>query len=98
MAPLPAQTAGSNRSLAPRLQNRPISACWRLGVGAGIGDKPVGEQDGERQRGLAEARPHYHGHRARLRKRFLEGSPDTMADYELLEMVLYGAFPRYDTK
>jgi DNA repair protein RadC len=63
-----------------------------------MSDKSTGEQDGEGKRGLAEARPHYHGHRARLRKRFLEGSPDAMADYELLEMVLYGAFPRTDTK
>src|SRR5579862_1111057 len=49
-------------------------------------------------RGLGEAPPHFHGHRARLRTRFLEGSPETMQDYELLEMVLYGAFPRADTK
>jgi DNA repair protein RadC len=62
------------------------------------GRKPHSEQERKPQRGLAEAPPHYHGHRARLRKRFLDGSPDTMADYELLEMVLYGSFPRTDTK
>jgi DNA repair protein RadC len=38
------------------------------------------------------------GHRNRLRKRFREAGPDGLADYELLEMVLYGAFPRGDTK
>jgi len=68
------------------------------GRGRGMGGKTAGEQGGGKERGLAEARPHYHGHRARLRKRFLEGSPETMEDYELLEMVLYGAFPRTDTK
>jgi DNA repair protein RadC len=61
------------------------------------GNKPDSEQRKGR-RGLAEAPAHYHGHRARLRQRFLESSPDTMQDYELLEMVLYGAFPRSDTK
>ncbi|MCW9040536.1 MAG: DNA repair protein RadC [Rhodospirillales bacterium] len=42
--------------------------------------------------------PHYHGHRKRLRERFVKGGPDAVADYELLEMVLYGALPRRDTK
>jgi DNA repair protein RadC len=64
----------------------------------GIGGKPTNKRDREGERELADARPHYHGHRARLRQRFLESSPDTMQDYELLEMVLYGAFPRSDTK
>jgi len=50
------------------------------------------------QPGLTEAPPHYHGHRARLRKRFLQSPPEAMPDYELLEMVLYGALPRTDTK
>jgi len=58
------------------------------------GGKPFGKGGRE----LADAPPHYHGHRARLRKRFLESSADAMQDYELLEMVLYGAFPRGDTK
>ena len=35
------------------------------------------------------ARPHYRGHWARLRKRFLEGGADALPDYELLELVLY---------
>ena len=38
------------------------------------------------------------GHRQRLRERFRNGGADAMADYELLEMVLFGAFPRIDTK
>src|SRR5580704_14870646 len=62
------------------------------------GGNPDSKEERKHRRGFAEAPPHYHGHRARLRQRFLDGSPDTMADYELLEMVLYGAFPRTDTK
>ena len=33
--------------------------------------------------------PHYRGHWARLRERFLNGRADALPDYELLEMVLY---------
>lgn len=39
----------------------------------------------------------YHGHRERLRQRFLKG-PAAIADYELLEMILFGARTRGDTK
>ncbi|MBX3581000.1 MAG: DNA repair protein RadC [Rhizobiaceae bacterium] len=45
----------------------------------------------------AEEKPHYLGHRDRLRKRFAV-SGDTMPDYELLELLLYKAIPRGDTK
>ena len=38
------------------------------------------------------------GHRKRLRQRFRDGGPDGIADYELLEIVLYGAFRQGDTK
>lgn len=42
--------------------------------------------------------PHYHGHRQRLRQRFLEGGAEALPDYELLEMILFLAIPRVDTK
>jgi DNA repair protein RadC len=45
-----------------------------------------------------EAEPHYVGHRDRLRARFLAGGPDALPDYELLELVLFAAIPRRDTK
>ncbi len=38
------------------------------------------------------------GHRERLRTRFREAGSDAVADYELLEMILYRAYPRGDTK
>lgn len=37
-------------------------------------------------------------HRARLRERFMNGGPDAMPDYELLELVLFRAIPRRDVK
>ncbi|OAI44105.1 hypothetical protein AYO42_05310 [Rhizomicrobium sp. SCGC AG-212-E05] len=38
------------------------------------------------------------GHRDRLRTRFLQGGADAMPDYELLELTLFAALPRRDTK
>lgn len=43
-------------------------------------------------------KPHHVGHRARLRARFLKGGADALPDYELLELVLFRAIPRRDTK
>ncbi len=48
--------------------------------------------------GEAPIKPHYLGHRERLRERFREGGPDALPDYELLEMVLFRAIKRGDTK
>lgn len=42
--------------------------------------------------------PHYVGHRERLRERFLAGGPDSLPDYELLELALFAAVPRRDVK
>ena len=42
--------------------------------------------------------PHYFGHRERLRRRFREGGADVLPDYELLELILFRAAPRRDTK
>ncbi len=38
------------------------------------------------------------GHRKRLRARLLTAGPDSVADHELLELVLFLALPRRDTK
>ncbi len=38
------------------------------------------------------------GHRKRLRDRFLNAGPGALADYELLELILFSALPRIDTK
>ena len=42
--------------------------------------------------------PHYHEHRTRLRKRFEDTGADALADYELLELLLFRVVPRRDTK
>lgn len=43
-------------------------------------------------------KPHHLGHRERLRQRFRSGGADALPDYELLELLLYRAIPRQDTK
>lgn len=46
----------------------------------------------------AEPRPHYLGHRQRLRERVLAGGTEALPDYELLEFLLFPAKPRSDVK
>ena len=41
---------------------------------------------------------HYHGHRERLRTRLREAGSAALADYELLELVLFRAIPQKDVK
>lgn len=38
------------------------------------------------------------GHRQRMRQRLLKAGPDSLADHEMLEMILFIALPRRDTK
>lgn len=43
-------------------------------------------------------KPHYTGHRDRLRQRFIDSGPDALHDYEVLELLLFSAIPRKDVK
>lgn len=45
-----------------------------------------------------EGKPHYHGHRQRLREKFRDHGPQPLADYELIELLLCLAIPREDVK
>jgi DNA repair protein RadC len=49
-------------------------------------------------RGTNSEKPGYVGHRDRLRKRLLAGGMEPIADYELLEFLLFAANARRDTK
>jgi DNA repair protein RadC len=46
----------------------------------------------------ADDKPHYLGHRDRLRERLLHAGPEALSDYELLEFLLFSARPRGDMK
>tara|TARA_R110002126_G_scaffold13118_1_gene56141 strand:- start:386575 stop:387267 length:693 start_codon:yes stop_codon:yes gene_type:complete len=47
---------------------------------------------------IKEEKPHHTGHRERLRQRFVKGGAEALADYELLELLLFMAIPRKDIK
>ena len=55
----------------------------------GVQAKP---RDDEREK------PSHFGHRQRLRDRFLKGGANALADYELLELLLFPGKPRQDVK
>lgn len=65
-----------------------------------------GTSDGDQTRrpdvpltAIADQRaPHFHNHRLRLRERFLTAGHGSLADYEMLELVLFRAIPRRDVK
>ncbi|KAB2944025.1 MAG: DNA repair protein RadC [Hyphomicrobium sp.] len=62
-------------------------------------DKSGGKADASEQGSFLEAPlPDHTGHRQRLRERFRKGGPDALPDYELLELLLFRALPRRDTK
>ncbi len=46
----------------------------------------------------ADEPPHFLGHRERLKARFRDIGGEALADYELLELILFAAVPRRDTK
>jgi DNA repair protein RadC len=43
-------------------------------------------------------KPHFLGHRQRLRRRFRESGGEAMPDYEMLELILFRALKQKDTK
>ncbi len=47
-----------------------------------------------KSRNIVDEKPHYAGHRGRLRERLFVSGADALQDYELLELLLYTAIPR----
>lgn len=58
---------------------------------------PAPDNDAVPRKGGRE-KPHYHGHRQRLRERFLATGGEGLPDYELLELLLSIAIPQKDVK
>lgn len=58
--------------------------------------KPLG--NGRKMAPASAPEAHYHGHRERLRTKFRELGDTALADYELLELLLFRLIPRRDTK
>ena len=68
-------------------------------------DRPIAVEDAGPQPDLwlapqrvAKPRPHYVGHRDRLRERALAGGLAALPDYEVLELQLFRSIPRGDVK
>jgi DNA repair protein RadC len=59
---------------------------------------PLRCDDARPEQSIAADLPHYRGHRQRLRTRFLEAGAQALADYEMLELVLFRAIPHRDVK
>jgi DNA repair protein RadC len=57
-----------------------------------------GHNSGEATNDAGAPRPHYFGHRARVRERVVKAGVETLADYELLELLLFYSIERIDTK
>ena len=96
-----------HRELIKRLGGRWSGSAAALAVP--VRGKAAGwlQPAGNAGRGLAEdsatglpgwGSKHYHGHRERLRQRFLHAGSEAVADYELLELLLFFAIYRRDTK
>lgn len=47
---------------------------------------------------MSSPKPHYIGHRDRLRQRFAKGGVEALADYELLELYLFNSIRQGDVK
>jgi DNA repair protein RadC len=78
------------RGLADFEQRQPPPDAWAL-------SRPASHAEGQTPQESLN-RPHYWGHRERLRQRFLSGGHESMPEYELLELVLFNAIPRIDVK
>lgn len=81
----------------------PPDAYARPAYSAGYQDRSRLSQDHAAGGGLmtdddGATRPHYWGHRERLRTRFLAGGHGPMPEYELLELMLFNAISRIDVK
>lgn len=57
-----------------------------------------GKREGETKEVRASVADHRHGHRSRLRQRFLTAGAQSLADYEMLELILFRAIPQKDVK
>ena len=87
-------------------RNREDPDAWRSRVAeesaAYIGPPPerTGTIAGSRTGGARERDPNFtgYGHRERVRARLIEGGADALADYEVLEFILFGGQRRGDTK
>lgn len=88
-------TGSSDRSKQPEL---PIDAAPTDERGFFLDAIPARRAERKAVKPLRPEPAHYHGHRERLRTKFRELGESALADYELLELLLFRLIPRRDTK
>ena len=81
-----------------------LDQCWEFAAGdptallatalAALPPATAGHNSGE----AAAPKPHYWGHRGRVRERVMRSGIEPLADYELLELLLFYSIERVDTK
>ncbi len=80
-----------------------LDQCWEFAgddpsekIATALAAQPAtsGHNSGE----APDPRPHYWGHRGRVRERVLKAGAEPLADYELLELLLFYSIERVDTK
>jgi DNA repair protein RadC len=85
-----------------------LDQCWdftaedptaKIAAALGTAPAPSGHNSSQYDGGVAESpKPHYFGHRGRVRERVLKAGIEPLADYELLELLLFYSIERIDTK
>ena len=102
---LPSWFYGGRRDLVmPERSSAPLARGFSEGVGVrpAAGAKKTTPMDFHAERAAPGPPPFAstgpHGHRARMREKVLTRGTDALADYELLEMLLFLAFKQGDTK
>lgn len=71
----------------------PTVAFWKIDSNESYTQKTITHKEAKKVK-----TPHYHGHRQRLKERFLETQGGAIAEYELLELILYRSILRADAK
>ena len=79
--------------MGPRPERANDCAQARAAAGGAPGSSAAGHDGAE-----PPQIPHYAGHRQRLRARFLAAGAAALADYELIELLLFRAIPQRDVK
>lgn len=96
--------AGTTQSIAPSdlgLDSETVTTAPDHNPGAKALLHPNESTDAEHDTSVPRtkaAKPHYYDHRDRLRDKFARRGADAFDDYELLELILFQALPRIDTK
>ena len=83
-----------------------LDQCWDFGgedptakLAAALAAVPAAAGHNSGKNGDAgPEKPHYWGHRGRVRERVLKAGVEPLADYELLELLLFYSIERIDTK